>query len=111
MGRYWRQTAMPPRLTKNAGEAFRAAGAMSSVGLAFVIALVMGFWLGTVLDRWLGTKPWFTIVCFFLGLAAGILNVFRIVKDAYPAGTSSAPSAPPPADDTPTDRDLDDGHN
>lgn len=98
------------RVTKPAGEALRAAGALSTVGLSFVLALVIGFWLGSVLDRWAGTGPLFTIVFFFLGLAAGILNVYRIVSQAYPPGRGTpagdAPSAPP---DGPTDRDLSDG--
>jgi len=83
---------MSPRLTKNAGEALRAAGALSTVGLSFVLALAIGFWLGTVFDRWFGTKPLFTIVMFFAGLAAGVLNVYRIVSQAYPPtrGTQSA---------------------
>jgi F0F1-type ATP synthase assembly protein I len=114
---------MTPRMTTNMGESLRAAGALSTVGLSFVFALGMGFWLGTVLDRWFGTRPLFTIACFFLGLAAGILNVYRIVSQAYPttsptgpagpvrsAGpTESGPTGPSPARSTtpdPTERDL-----
>ena len=83
---------MTPRMTKNVGESLRAAGALSTVGLSFVLALGMGFWLGTVIDRWIGTKPLFTIVCFFFGLAAGILNVYRIVSQAYPPTRSTGPA-------------------
>jgi len=79
-------------LSKNAGEALRTAGALSTVGLAFVLALVIGFWFGSVLDGWLGTKPVFTIAFFFFGLAAGVLNVYRIVSQAYPKPSSSAPA-------------------
>jgi ATP synthase protein I len=99
-------------MTKNAGEALRAAGALSTVGLSFVLALGMGFWLGTALDRWLGTKPLFTIVCFFLGLAAGVLNVYRIVSQAYPSTGSTGlagptePGSARPAPTDPSDRDL-----
>ena len=75
---------MGPFLSKSAGEALRTAGALSTVGLAFVLALVIGFWFGSIVDGWLGTKPIFTIVFFFFGLAAGILNVYRIVSQAYP---------------------------
>jgi F0F1-type ATP synthase assembly protein I len=83
--------------TKGAGESLRTAGALSTVGLAFVLALVIGFWFGSVLDGWIGTKPLFTIVFFFLGLAAGVLNVYRIVSRAYPKQASgpTAPAAPP----------------
>jgi ATP synthase protein I len=101
---------MMTSFTKGTGEALRTAGALSTVGLAFVFAIVIGFWFGSVLDRWLGTKPTLTIVFFFLGLAAGILNVYRIVSQAYqgqPAGTLPA-ATPPPAGGTPDDRDLSD---
>ena len=93
--------------TKGSAEALRTAGSLSTVGLAFVLALVLGFWFGSSLDRWLGTTPILTIVFFFVGLAAGILNVYRIVSQAYPArGPSGAPAAPP-EDRGPTDRELD----
>jgi len=96
---------MSPFLTKNAGEALRAAGALSTVGLAFVFALVIGFWFGTVLDGWFGTKPVLTLLFFFLGLIAGVLNVFRIVSQAHP----KRPAAPPPpAKGTPDDREMSD---
>ncbi len=52
-------------------------GALSAVGIAFVLALLFGFLFGRALDRWLGTSPLFMIVFFFLGLAAGVLNVIR----------------------------------
>ncbi len=52
-------------------------GALSAVGIAFVLALLFGFLIGRALDGWLGTSPLFLIVFFFLGLAAGVLNVIR----------------------------------
>lgn len=55
----------------------RALGTVGSVGFAFVIAVVLGWWFGSLLDGWLGTRPWLTVVFFFLGLVAGGLNVFR----------------------------------
>lgn len=101
---------MMTSFTKGTGETLRAAGALSTVGLAFVFALVIGFWFGSWLDRWFGTKPILTIAFFFLGLAAGILNVYRIVSQAsqsQPAGTSPA-ATPPPAGGTPDDREMSD---
>ena len=100
-------------LSKGTGDALRTAGALSTVGLAFVLALVIGFWFGTLLDGWLGTRPVFTIVFFFFGLAAGVLNVYRIVSQAYPkpAGTTTTSAAPPPGPEPgrgPDDRELSD---
>ena len=63
--------------SNNLPETLRTIGALSTVGLAFVIAIALGFWFGSLLDSWLGTKPWLTLVFFFFGLAAGILNVYR----------------------------------
>jgi ATP synthase protein I len=55
-------------------------GALSAVGIGFVLAVIIGFGIGYVLDRWLGTSPLFVIVFFFLGVAAGIVNVVRTVN-------------------------------
>lgn len=83
---------MPLKPAKTSGEALRAAGALSTVGLAFVLALAIGFWVGDRLDAWLGTAPILTLVFFFLGLAAGIVNVYRIVSQSFPStGPTGAP--------------------
>jgi ATP synthase protein I len=37
----------------------------------------MGAGIGLGLDRWLGTSPWGFLVFFAMGVAAGILNVYR----------------------------------
>jgi len=47
------------------------------IGVEMVSALGVGLAIGWGLDRWLGTKPWLMVVFFFLGAAAGILNVYR----------------------------------
>jgi ATP synthase protein I len=60
----------------------RLIGQLSTVGFSFVFALVIGFGGGYLLDNWLGTRPWLSFIGFFLGLAAGILNVYRIMQVA-----------------------------
>lgn len=62
------------------GENIRLVGQLSTVGLSFVFALVLGFGGGYLLDGWLGTSPWLAFLGFFLGMAAGMLNVYRIMK-------------------------------
>jgi ATP synthase protein I len=52
-------------------------GALSAVGIAFVLAVGIGFLIGYWLDRWLGTSPLFMLLFFFIGVAAGIVNVVR----------------------------------
>ncbi len=38
--------------------------------------------VGWLLDHWLGTLPWLTLVMLFLGFGVGIWNVFRISNTA-----------------------------
>jgi ATP synthase protein I len=67
------------RPTQALGEAVRTIGALSAVGLTFVVAIVLGAGLGYLIDRWLGTSPWGFLVCFFLGMIAGVRAVMRTV--------------------------------
>jgi len=55
-------------------------GQLSTIGRSFVFALILGFGAGFWLDGVLGTKPWLSFIGFFLGLAAGVLNVYRVLK-------------------------------
>jgi ATP synthase protein I len=61
-------------------------GAQGPVGVAFRIgtellaAMIVGVGGGMLFDHWLGTAPWGLIVWFFLGAAAGILNVYRAIS-------------------------------
>ncbi len=52
-------------------------GLAMRMGTELVAAVVVGVGIGYVLDLWLGTKPWLMVVFFFLGSAAGMLNVYR----------------------------------
>ncbi len=70
----------PFRLGRSRGETVRSLGALSSAGLAFGFAVLLGAAGGYWLDRWLGTSPWFFLVGFVLGLAAGMINVFRAAR-------------------------------
>ena len=49
------------------------------IGVELVVAIVVSTGLGWAIDRWLGTRPWGMIVLFFLGVAAGMLNVYSAV--------------------------------
>src|SRR5260370_41612529 len=57
------------------------------IGIELVVAIGVATGLGWAIDRWLGTRPWGIIVLFFLGVAAGMLNVYRAVSGlSTPAG-------------------------
>ena len=50
------------------------------IGVELVAALIVGVGIGYFLDQWLGTKPWFLLLFFVIGSAAGFMNVFRVVS-------------------------------
>ena len=50
------------------------------IGAELVAATVVGVGLGLLTDHWLDTAPWGMLLFFFLGGAAGILNVWRAVS-------------------------------
>ena len=58
----------------------------ASLGMALklstemVAAVLVGTIIGYILDSWFDSKPWLIIIFFFIGVAAGITNVFRSAK-------------------------------
>ncbi|MBC6444864.1 MAG: AtpZ/AtpI family protein [Alphaproteobacteria bacterium GM202ARS2] len=64
-----KKTPPPPTKKSDAG-ALRCATEM-------LAALLVGVFIGVTLDKWWATQPLFLIVFFFLGSAAGFLNVWR----------------------------------
>jgi ATP synthase protein I len=49
-------------------------------GIEMVGTLAVGVGIGWALDLWLGTGPWLLVVFFFVGAAAGMLNVYRAMS-------------------------------
>ena len=47
------------------------------LGTELIAAVAVGTIIGFILDTWFDTKPWLMIIFFFLGAAAGMLNVIR----------------------------------
>ena len=52
-------------------------GSAFKLGTELVAAVAVGTIIGFILDGWFDTKPWLIIIFFFLGAAAGMLNVIR----------------------------------
>ena len=55
-------------------------GTAFKLGTELVSAVLVGTIIGFILDTWFDTKPWLIILFFFLGSAAGILNVIKAAK-------------------------------
>jgi ATP synthase protein I len=64
----------------------------------FVAAILVGAGLGYIIDMFLPTRPWATVVLLLLGFAAGVLNVVRATRDMN-AATAVPPDTPALRDD------------
>lgn len=82
-------------------QTIRLIGQLSTVGLSFVFAIVLGFAGGYFVDTRFGTSPWLSLVGFFLGLAAGVLNVYRVMQLASVKEGDEKVDRRNPADDGP----------
>ena len=96
---------------KDRGKRAEGRSSGSGMGLGFRVAvdilaaLMVGVGIGVLLDRWLGTKPWLLIVFFLLGSAAGIMNVFRVMRGyGYSVGYEKTGRDKDEADRKPGDR-------
>ncbi|MGH7123995.1 MAG: AtpZ/AtpI family protein [Stellaceae bacterium] len=66
---------------READQSSRAAmGLGFRIGLELVVAVFVGVAIGWAIDRWLGTRPWGLLVFLFLGIGAGMTNIYRVVK-------------------------------
>lgn len=65
------------------GDFIRYIGVASTVGINMVVSTFVGFGLGYwVIDKYLNTHPWFTIVMTSLGIFAGFRYLFKIAQRA-----------------------------
>ena len=58
-------------------------GKALKISTELVASVVVGSTIGFLLDNWFDTKPLLTIGFFFIGVAAGILNVIKSAKNMY----------------------------
>jgi len=68
---------------KNTGSNAASLGKALKISTELVAAVVVGSTIGFLLDNWFDTKPLLLICFFFMGVAAGISNVFRSAKKMH----------------------------
>ena len=65
---------------KDGGSNAASLGKALKISTELVASVIVGSTIGFLLDSWFGTKP-LLIICFFImGVAAGIMNVFKSAK-------------------------------
>ena len=61
-------------------EIWTQVGLVSGLGFVLFASIGGGYFLGWLLDRWLGTEPIFGMVLAGVGLAGGLIEILRIMK-------------------------------
>jgi len=67
----------------NRGTNAASLGKALKISTELVAAVVVGTTIGFLLDSWFDTKPVLIICFFFMGVAAGMLNVFKSAKKMH----------------------------
>ncbi len=79
-------------------DALAQVGIYTSLGFVLVGGIAGGYFLGWLLDAWLGTAPIFSLVIAVTGFAGGFIEVLRILQrlekrgNGNNAGTGTGPS-------------------
>ncbi|HHU07154.1 MAG TPA: AtpZ/AtpI family protein [Clostridiaceae bacterium] len=58
----------------------RSIGYLTQIGITIVATVMLGVFLGRVLDNWLGTSPWLLLLFSLLGAAAAIRALFDMSR-------------------------------
>jgi ATP synthase protein I len=58
-------------------KAYQAFALFGSFGFIMAASILIGFFLGSFLDKKLGTEPWLLIIFLFLAIAGGFIELFR----------------------------------
>ena len=58
----------------------QAIGRYGTIGLEIFFSILLGYIFGSYLDKWVGTKPYITILFTVYGVAAAIRALIRMTK-------------------------------
>ena len=73
--------AMPqPRRNDSKSSGLRSASILLAIPTLLIVAPLVGGWLGSWLDRRLGSSPWFLILGLILGFAAAGRETYLIYR-------------------------------
>jgi len=60
--------------------ALRTAGLLLAIPTLLIVSPIVGWFVGSLADRWLGWTPWGSMVGLMLGFAAGGRETYRIYR-------------------------------
>lgn len=61
----------------------RAIALVGTIGVEMATSVIVGYWLGSQGDKYLGTSPWLMLTGVLVGLAAGIYGITLLIKQFF----------------------------
>ena len=81
MNRFTGAFGMPdPQDSRDPYSALRKGGLLLAIPTLLIVSPMVGFFLGSLVDRWLKTPPWFSILGLILGFAAAGRETYLIYR-------------------------------
>jgi len=66
------------RTTRRQRDEMRDTGSALTIGYMLVVSILIGYGLGSLVDRYFNTEPWGMLAGLVLGIAAGFYNLFEV---------------------------------
>ncbi|MEW8972577.1 MAG: AtpZ/AtpI family protein [Tissierellaceae bacterium] len=60
------------------GDILKNISLISQLGISIITPILLGVFIGQLIDKWVGTQGIFVIVFIILGAGAGFLNIFKL---------------------------------
>jgi len=67
-------------MSKSGREGFRKIAEFSSLGLTLPSSIIVGLFIGYLLDKKLNTSPWLLLIFLLLGIVSGFYSLFKGLK-------------------------------
>ena len=58
----------------------KALAFLSAIGIAMALSIVIGAFIGYYLDKYLGTRPWFSYIFLGIGIAAAFRSLYVLYR-------------------------------
>ena len=91
-----------PRNPKDRYSALRTGGLLLAIPTLLIVSPLVGFFAGSLVDRWLKTSPWLSLAGLALGFGAGGRETYLIYRryqdEAEEERTRRRSGGPPPND-------------
>ena len=57
----------------------KSLGVVISMGFTMALTVVIGWFIGSKLDKLLHTTPWLSVIMVFIGFAAGLRSIYSLL--------------------------------